>query len=173
MNRTLLLFVLFGLTSCTSSLTPSGEVGESDTDTDADADADADADTDVYVSPTAPVAVDDTFSVDEGQFARPEILANDTDANDAIDLTSIEIVDPPSDGTVTVSPQGVVQYTHEGAENPTDLFTYTVKDVSGETSNLGTVSVQVTPVNDPPTAVDDLGSVVDEGGSDHGGRRGQ
>jgi hypothetical protein len=61
----------------------------------------------------------------------------------------------PSNGTASVKPDGSIDYTPNKDWFGTDTFTYTVKDVEGATSAPGTVTVIVTPVNDPPVAVND------------------
>jgi gliding motility-associated-like protein len=61
----------------------------------------------------------------------------------------------PPNGSVTVKPDGSIQYTPNKDYYGTDTFTYTVKDVGGAVSAPGTVTIVVTPVNDAPVAVDD------------------
>ena len=53
---------------------------------------------------------------------------------------------------------------HDGSETTSDSFTYTIKDASGATSNVATVSLTINPQNDPPVAVNDSSS-VNEGAS--------
>lgn len=108
-----------------------------------------------YVSPTAPVAVDDAEVCDEAGEARIDLLANDSDPNDALDPLSVVVVDAPANGQVELSPLGNARYVHDGSETTSDSFTYTVDDETGETSNLATVDISVTPINDPPEAQDD------------------
>ena len=111
-----------------------------------------------------PVATDDSGTVAEGGTVTLDLAGNDSDADDGLDLTSIQIVAGPSNGTVTVNADGTVDYTHDGSETLGDSFTYTIRDASGEVSNTATVTLGVTPVNDPPVATDDAGTVA-EGGS--------
>ena len=103
----------------------------------------------------APVAVADSFTVNEGTTTTLNLAANDTDADDGLDLSSITIVSGPSNGTLVVNADGTVDYTHDGSETVADSFTYTIDDLSGATSNTVTVSLTVTPVNDAPVAVAD------------------
>ncbi len=160
MNLRLNLLVTIALVACSGSpKTP----GDTDLPVDTDTDTDSDTDTDTtYVSPTAPVAVDDDLEVEEGRFVRADLLLNDTDPNDSVDPATVVIVDEPVNGTITVALAGI-EYTHDGTETLSDSFTYTVDDITGETSNVGVVSIDVTPVNDPPEALDDAGAIVDEG----------
>ena len=103
----------------------------------------------------APVAVADNFTVNEGSTTNLNLAANDTDADDGLDLTSIAIVSGPTNGSLVVNLNGTVDYTHDGSETIADSFTYTIDDVAGVTSNTVTVSLTVTPQNDAPVAVAD------------------
>ena len=109
----------------------------------------------------APVATDDSGTVAEGGSVTLDLVGNDADADDGLDLTSIQIVSGPSSGTVTVNADGTVDYTHDGSETTGDGFTYTIRDASGQVSNTATVTLGVTPVNDPPVATDDSGTVAE------------
>ena len=88
----------------------------------------------------APVAVDDSYTVNEGSTTNLNLAANDTDADDGLDLTSITIVSGPSNGSLVVNADGTVDYTHDGSETVADNFTYTLNDASGATSTVGTVN---------------------------------
>ena len=58
----------------------------------------------------------------------------------------------PGHGTVTVNPDGTYSYTPDPDYNGPDSFTYTLSD--GKTTVTYTVSIDVTPVNDPPVGSD-------------------
>ena len=74
-------------------------------------------------------------------------MVNDTDVDG--DLLQIEIVEQPSNGVVQVNTDWSFSYTHDGSETTSDSFTYVAYD--GEYySNEATVSITITPVNDPP-----------------------
>lgn len=105
----------------------------------------------------APVAVGDSATVAEGgtvtvlDTSESSVLTNDTGSNlDAI------LVGNVSNGSLTLNPSGTFSYTHDGGETATDSFTYKAKDtLSSLESNVATVAITITPVNDPPAAVND------------------
>ncbi|RLD68542.1 MAG: hypothetical protein DRI98_11690, partial [Bacteroidetes bacterium] len=118
---------------------------------------------DITVTPVndAPVAAADSFTVSEDSTTNLNLVANDSDADDGLDLASIVITSGTTNGSVDVKIDGTVDYTHDGSETVSDSFTYTIDDLTGETSNEVTVSLTITPQNDPPVAVDDS-AIVDE-----------
>ena len=104
-----------------------------------------------------PTAVDDAAVADEGGAVLIEVALNDTDPDDGVDLLSAQIANPPSNGTATVQLDGTIDYVHDGSENPTDSFSYTIGDFAGATSQPARVEVTFNPINDAPTAIDDNG----------------
>ncbi|HMP18229.1 MAG TPA: Ig-like domain-containing protein, partial [Gemmatales bacterium] len=82
-------------------------------------------------------------SVANGESVVINVAENDTDADGTIDLTSIEIVDQPSHGTVQINDDGTVTYTHDGSASDTDSFTYTIRDNLGLISNVATVNITI------------------------------
>jgi hypothetical protein len=88
-----------------------------------------------------PVAVDDVGDAANGGTVRPDVLANDTDA-DGHTLT-IDSVTQGTNGSVLifVSEDGV-RYTHDGSATTSDTFTYTVSDGNGGT-DTGTVTITI------------------------------
>ena len=119
----------------------------------------------VTVNPTNdnPVAVDDIASTNEDIAVGITVLTNDTDADNAIDATTVAMGTGPTNGSVSVNATtGEITYTPNANYNGGDSFTYTVDDVSGGTSNAATVSVTVNPVNDNPVAVDDIASTNED-----------
>ena len=109
----------------------------------------------------APIAAPDQATTPEDVSVNIPVLNNDTDVDNAINPASVTIKTNPANGTVTVNPDGSIQYTPKKDYFGTDTFTYTVKDVIGATSAPATVTVIVTPVNDPPIAVNDA-AITDE-----------
>jgi len=102
----------------------------------------------------APVAVADTGTTPEDVPVTLTVLLNDTDVDNALDVTSI-IATNPAHGALEIKPDGSIIYTPAKASYGTDSFTYTVKDVAGALSLPAAVTLTVTPVNDPPVATTD------------------
>jgi uncharacterized protein (TIGR03382 family) len=116
----------------------------------------------VTVSPVndAPDAVNDSFSVTEDSSGTSlDVLANDTLAPDVGETLTITTNTQPGIGSVTLG-GGVLRYTPPANFVGTTSFTYTVSDGNGG-SDTATVSVNVTPVNDPPNANDDAFTVAE------------
>jgi len=97
-----------------------------------------------------PVAVDDSYTVDEDALltvAAAGVLGNDTDGNgDA--LTAI-LVSPPANGFVDLRDDGSFRYLPKPDFFGTDSFTYKANDGEAD-SNVATVTITVNPVNDAP-----------------------
>ncbi|MBX3385334.1 MAG: tandem-95 repeat protein [Phycisphaeraceae bacterium] len=104
-----------------------------------------------------PVAVDDAYTTPEDTtlnvLAVNGVLANDSDP-DGDPLTAV-LVTTTGSGSLTLNPNGSFTYTPNLNFNGLDTFTYQARDASGALSNIATVRITVTPVNDPPVAVDD------------------
>jgi VCBS repeat-containing protein len=103
----------------------------------------------------APVATDDAFNTPEDtplSVLIPGLLGNDTDV-DGDALTAL-LVSGPAHGSVTLNPDGSFAYTPEANYHGADSFTYQANDGTAD-SNVATVSLTVTPVNDAPVAQND------------------
>ncbi|WP_233749455.1 Ig-like domain-containing protein [Ferrimonas balearica] len=113
---------------------------------------------------SAPVAVDDEASVREDESVQILVLDNDTDSGSGLNPASIQFIEAPQHGTVTINAgSGVVTYTPDANFAGTDSFTYTVQDNDERVSEAATVWVSVVPVNDPPVAVNDTFDLVEDG----------
>ena len=103
----------------------------------------------------APDAVDDRYTTAEDVplvILPAGVLANDTDPeNDPLTGTSYT---QPTNGTVSVNPDGSFTYTPNANYNGADQYTYTISDGNGGT-DTATVFIGITPVNDAPDAIDD------------------
>jgi VCBS repeat-containing protein len=105
-----------------------------------------------------PQAGADAYIVDEDQtltIPAPGVLGNDTDA-DGQGLTA-QLVSGPSNGSLTLNPNGSFTYLPDANFNGSDNFTYDAYD--GYDATNATVSITVTPVNDAPVAVEDAYSL--------------
>lgn len=100
----------------------------------------------------APSAQGDAFSVNSGETALFDVLANDSDPDqDVLTITSVTL---PANGVARVSGNRV-SYTSALGFAGSDSFSYTATDSKGATSTAQ-VTVTVNAVNHPPVAVDDV-----------------
>src|SRR5436190_2084372 len=101
----------------------------------------------------APVAVNDAVTMAEDTAVSGNVLANDTDADAGTTLTA-PLVASPTHGTVTLAATGAFTYTPAANYNGSDTFTYKANDGTVD-SNVATVAITITAVNDAPVAVND------------------
>ena len=111
--------------------------------------------------PVPPVANDDEIDpIEIRETVSFSVTDNDEDADNNLDLSSVEIVSIPTTGEATVNTDGTITYQHTGSIAITDTLTYTVKNTEGLISNEAFVTITVTePINVPPAANDDTVSV--------------
>jgi gliding motility-associated-like protein len=125
----------------------------------------------VTVNPAndAPVAVNDVVTTNEDTPVTKNVVTNDTDAdgNGTIAVGTVDL-DPATagiqtsasvsggGGTITVNASGVITYTPTVNFYGTATASYTVNDNTGATSNIGTITITVNPLNDAPIANNDL-----------------
>jgi VCBS repeat-containing protein len=119
----------------------------------------------------APVATNDAYSTAEDTpltVAAPGVLGNDTDPDTDPDSTTLTaaLASQPSHGTLTLHADGSFTYTPTANYNGPDTFTYRASD-GNLASNLATVTISVTAVNDPPTVTVAAGGTC--GTDDHSG----
>ncbi len=105
-----------------------------------------------------PVAHDDSATTNEDTAVTIDVIANDSDPDS--DPISVSSVTDAADGSVLDNGDGTITYTPDPNFNGSDAFTYTLSDGNGGTDTAN-VSVQVTPINDQPLAVNDT-AVTDE-----------
>ena len=108
----------------------------------------------------APVAVNDTATTAEETPVNGSVLTNDTDVDGATTLTA-SLVANAANGSVTLASDGSFAYTPAANFAGSDSFTYTASDGTA-VSNVATVTVTVTGVNDAPVAVDDSATTAEE-----------
>gem|GEM_PF-5589641 len=116
----------------------------------ADGDADGSATTDIGAfEALPPLARDDYAGLNEGASVAVTVTDNDTALGlSDLDLSTLEIVAPPTKGTAEIAAPGVILYTHpEGNPAGPDTLEYTIKDSEGFTSNTATLFLTV---NAPP-----------------------
>jgi subtilisin family serine protease len=106
-----------------------------------------------------PVAGDDTATVAEDGSVDVPVLANDSDPESG--PLSVSAAGPAAHGSVSINGNGTIHYAPAANYNGPDSFSYTVQDNVGFT-DTGTVTVTVSPVNDPPTAVNDAVSTNED-----------
>jgi hypothetical protein len=112
------------------------------------------------VNDNVPVTEDDTLTIDEdSDLTSKNVVENDTDAdNDPLILTEFSY---DGDGAVAINTDNVsIDYTPVADFNGTETITYTVSD--GTDTATGTLTVEVTAVNDSPVAVEDELTVIED-----------
>jgi VCBS repeat-containing protein len=105
---------------------------------------------------TPPTALDDAYSIAEDDVLSVPtagVLANDSDPDPDDVLSAVRISDP-SHGLLSLNSDGSFVYTPDPDYFGGDSFTYTAHDGQAA-SNVATVNLTVTPVNDAPVAMDD------------------
>ncbi|WP_157964705.1 tandem-95 repeat protein, partial [Algibacillus agarilyticus] len=110
----------------------------------------------------APITVNDIGVVNEENALLLSVLNNDSDADSLINPSSIMIATPPANGTTSINTgTGTIAYTPNPNFEGVDVFTYTVNDVQGSTSEEATVSITVSAVNDAPVVVNDVAQTTE------------
>lgn len=101
-----------------------------------------------------PLAINDSYVTTEDspiiKTTEEGLLANDEDLN----ILTTVLISEPSNGTLSLSLDGSFIYIPKGNFDGTDSFTYRAND-SFQDSNLATVNITVTAVNDGPGTKDD------------------
>ena len=112
-----------------------------------------------------PVAVADAYSVlEDSGLNSLNLVLNDTDIDTATSTLTLTSVTTSGSGTVAINADNKsVDYTPANNFNGTETITYTVSDGS-LSDNTGVLTITVTPVNDPPVAVADAYSVLEDSG---------
>ncbi|MDM3872688.1 VCBS domain-containing protein, partial [Porticoccus sp. W117] len=120
-----------------------------DSYTDSDNNTGSDANLSLVLVNSAPEAeADNALTEEDTALNNINVLSNDSDADD--DMLSIQGIPTALNGTVTVNPDGTLNYVPDADFNGVDTITYIVADGQGGT-DTGTVSVAVTAVNDVAT----------------------
>ncbi len=109
-----------------------------------------------------PVANADLARLAEDGSAVIDVAANDVDPDGDLDPTSAAVATPPVNGNLASNGDGTFTYTPDADYNGADSFTYSVCDLGGRCDSA-TVTLTVDPVNDPPVAVADTPTVLEDG----------
>lgn len=119
------------------------------------------------LSNTLPVAVDDSFAMDEDSLVQElDLLANDTDADfdakdgETLTIKSIGALSNISGGVLTLE-NGVVSFKPAVNYNGTLTFDYVIEDSQGATST-STATIVVNSINDLPVANKDNFNVLED-----------
>jgi len=111
----------------------------------------------------SPVAANDTVTTQEETTVTIDVAQNDFDVDGIIVPSSVTIVAQPPNGVAGVgAAPGSLTYTPALNFVGVDTLTYTIDDDSSATSMVGTVSINVTNLNDPPIAVNDTATTPEE-----------
>jgi VCBS repeat-containing protein len=98
---------------------------------------------------SAPVASNGTLTIAEDASARETLQATDPDGQALV----FSLVTAPTKGTVTITASsGRYRYVPQPNANGADSFTFKASDGATD-SNIASVAITITPVNDPPVAV--------------------
>ncbi len=108
-----------------------------------------------------PDAINDTATTPEDTPVTTPVLANDIGLRDT--PVSVAITMPPTSGSATVV-DNTVRYTPVANFHGTVTYMYRVTDSDGQ-HDSAVVTVTVTPVNNPPTLVDDTVTVAEDSGA--------
>ena len=104
------------------------------------------------VVPAAPTAGSDSATTREDAVVEIDVRANDT----GVGTLTLAVTVAPANGDVVCTTR--CTYTPDRNFNGTDRFTYSITDSVGQIATA-TVTITVTPVNDPPVAVGDSTTV--------------
>ncbi len=123
-------------------------------------DVNASATADIVVV-NGPVANDDSASTLENTPIIINVAANDTDADNNLDLTSVVTTSAPSNGTTTDNGDGTITYTPAAGFLGVDSFDYEICDTTSLCASAAvTVSVATGP--QPPVANDDTATTTQD-----------
>lgn len=114
---------------------------------------------------TVPVASDSFSHLNEDEETFIPLTTSDVDD----DVLTATVVTPPAHGTVnfyTASTEPFAIYTPEANYTGVDQFSFEVSDGFGGTSTTATTTVNVNPVNDPPTiaAISNPAPILEDSG---------
>lgn len=121
---------------------------------------------------TPPVAVDDATTIEQGAVATIQVNANDTDTDDGLDVTSVDLdlvtagvqnSISTSEGSWAVDNTGLLTFEPLPAFSGVATIDYTISDIAGNTSNVATITVTVTPTGCPLITIDQSNANICDG----------
>ncbi len=111
----------------------------------------------------APVAVDDQDTTVEDTPVTSSVLANDSDPDGMLDMTSLTVSIAPANATAVVNPGGTITYTPNPNFSGTDTYEYEICDNGTPVlCDNAIVEITVTTSNDPPSIVDDAATTTQD-----------
>ena len=125
-------------------------------------------DTEGYTINEVPIAIDDSFAVNEdtalfGNVLSDNSLGADSDPNGDSLTVNIAPVSGPTNGSLTLNTDGTFDYVPDEDFNGTDSFTYQITDGNGGTDTATvniTINSVVDAVNDTLTTDEDMASTL-------------
>ena len=97
----------------------------------------------INVMPSKPVAVDDEASTQYNASVQIAILNNDKEDGVPFQKNTVEIMERPLHGTVTVSAEGIATYLPNPGFTGKDKFTYQLKDNNNNLTNIANVGIAI------------------------------
>lgn len=98
----------------------------------------------IEVQATTPEALNDEAETPYNTSVNIQVLANDKIDESAFNDSSLEIVDQPQNGTLTINADGSITYAPKKNYTGSDAFTYKVADINGNFTQNATVTITVT-----------------------------
>lgn len=114
---------------------------------------------------TPPIVNDDSASTPEDTIVTIDVIANDSDPDGTLDLTSLNTTCPtcfaPLQGSLVNNGDGSFDYTPDLNFSGGDNFIYEICDTLGSCDTAG-VTITVSPLPDPPIANDDSATTSED-----------
>ncbi len=105
----------------------------------------------INIANTEPTAVNDPLVatiLEEGTSSAINVIGNDTDPETSV--IAVGSITGQTNGTAVVQGDQTVIFTHDGSETTSASFQYTASDGFLTSLSSATVTLTITPVNDPP-----------------------
>ena len=108
---------------------------------------------DIYAVNDAPYGSSFTATINEDEGLLGTILGfGDVDGSESF----VELVTEPTKGVLTINKNGAYLYQADANIHGVDFFTFKITDEAGAQSSLKTATINILPVNDPPTSMDSV-----------------